>query len=66
MIILWLVTMVLLGLLMVLRPGCFWKAENLFSHSNETEPSQRYLTAMRVGGFVCIGGAVALALATLL
>lgn len=59
---LWLILLAALGLAMLLIPQYLWKLEHIFSVKNG-EPSEIYLSAMRLGGVVFIIAAIICAIA---
>ena len=50
----WPVILFLLGLLMLINPKLLWKIENCFT-VKDGEPTDLYLTLMRLGGIFFIG-----------
>ena len=50
----WIVVLIILGLAMLLKPEILWKIENIFTVKNG-EPTDLYLTLMRLGGIFFIG-----------
>ena len=50
----WLVVLLVLGFSMLFKPEVLWKIENIFSVKNG-EPTDLYLTLMRLGGIFFIG-----------
>ena len=49
----WLVVLLVLGFSMLFKPEVLWKIENIFSVKNG-EPTDLYLTLMRLGGIFFI------------
>lgn len=45
----WLILLCFLGIMMVTKPELLWKIEHIFSVKNG-EPSDLYITLMRLGG----------------
>ena len=50
----WIIVLILLGSAMLLKPDILWKIENIFTVKNG-EPTDLYLTFMRLGGIFFIG-----------
>ena len=50
----WIVVLIILGLAMFLKPEILWKIENIFTVKNG-EPTDLYLTLMRLAGIFFIG-----------
>lgn len=53
----WIVVLIILGLAMLLKPEILWKIENIFTVKNG-EPTDLYLTLMRLGGIFFIGASI--------
>ena len=53
----WIVVLIILGLAMLLKPEILWKIENIFTVKNG-EPTDLYLTLMRLGGIFFIGASM--------
>lgn len=45
----WIVLLLLLGIAMIIKPELLWKMEHIFTVKNG-EPTELYLTLMRLGG----------------
>lgn len=54
---LWLLILLSLGILMVIKPRLLWKIEYFFTVKNG-EPSDLYITLMRIGGIFFIIAAI--------
>ena len=57
----WLVILFILGIMMIIKPELLWKIEHIFTVKNG-EPSDLYITLMRLGGIffivvsiICVG-----------
>lgn len=53
----WVAVLILLGFAMLLKPEILWKIENIFTVKNG-EPTELYLTLMRLGGIFFIGASI--------
>ena len=53
----WIVVLLLLGSAMLLKPEILWKIEHIFTVKNG-EPTDLYLTLMRLGGIFFIGAGI--------
>lgn len=54
---LWVIVLILLGSAMLLKPEFLWKIEHMFTVKNG-EPTDLYLTFMRLGGIFFIGAGI--------
>ena len=61
----WILLLLLLGVLMFLKPEFLWKVEHIFSVKGG-EPTDFYLSAMRIGGFLMAVAAVITAIYVLI
>ena len=60
----WIVVLVLLGFAMLLKPKIIWKIEHIFTVKNG-EPTDLYLTLMRLGGIFFIGAGIIVLIANI-
>lgn len=60
----WIVVLVLLGFAMLLKPEILWKIEHIFTVKNG-EPTDLYLTLMRLGGIFFIGAGIIVLIANI-
>ena len=60
----WIVVLVLLGFAMLLKPEIIWKIEHIFTVKNG-EPTDLYLTLMRLGGIFFIGAGIIVLIANI-
>ena len=61
----WIVVLVLLGFAMLLKPEILWKIEHIFTVKNG-EPTDLYLTLMRLGGIFFIGAGIIVLIASII
>ncbi|OUQ43747.1 nickel ABC transporter permease [Gemmiger sp. An120] len=61
----WIVVLVLLGFAMLLKPEIIWKIEHIFTVKNG-EPTDLYLTLMRLGGIFFIGAGIIVLIASII
>ena len=61
----WIVALVLLGFAMLLKPEIIWKIEHIFTVKNG-EPTDLYLTLMRLGGIFFIGAGIIVLIASII
>ena len=60
----WIVVLLLLGFAMLLKPEILWKIEHIFTVKNG-EPTDLYLTLMRLGGIFFIGAGIIVLIANI-
>ena len=60
----WIVVLLLLGFAMLLKPEILWKIEHIFTVKNG-EPTDLYLTLMRLGGISFIGAGIIVLIANI-
>lgn len=60
----WIVVLVLFGFAMLLKPEIIWKIEHIFTVKNG-EPTDLYLTLMRLGGIFFIGAGIIVLIANI-
>ena len=60
----WIVVLLLLGFAMLLKPEIIWKIEHIFTVKNG-EPTDLYLTLMRLGGIFFIGAGIIVLIANI-
>lgn len=60
----WIVVLLLLGSAMLLKPEILWKIEHIFTVKNG-EPTDLYLTLMRLGGIFFIGAGIIVLIANI-
>ena len=61
----WIVVLVLFGFAMLLKPEIIWKIEHIFTVKNG-EPTDLYLTLMRLGGIFFIGAGTIVLIASII
>ena len=61
----WIVVLLLLGFAMLLKPEILWKIEHIFTAKNG-EPTDLYLTLMRLGGIFFIGAGIIVLIASII
>lgn len=61
----WIVVLLLLGFAMLLKPEILWKIEHIFTVKNG-EPTDLYLTLMRLGGIFFIGAGIMVLIASII
>lgn len=61
----WIVVLVLFGFAMLLKPEIIWKIEHIFTVKNG-EPTDLYLTLMRLGGIFFIGAGIIVLIASII
>lgn len=61
----WIVVLILLGFAMLLKPEILWKIEHIFTVKNG-EPTDLYLTLMRLGGIFFIGAGIIVLIASII
>lgn len=61
----WIVVLLLLGFAMLLKPEILWKIEHIFTVKNG-EPTDLYLTIMRLGGIFLIGAGIIVLIASII
>lgn len=61
----WIVVLLLLGFAMLLKPEILWKIEHIFTVKNG-EPTDLYLTLMRLGGIFFIGAGIIVLIASII
>ena len=60
----WIVVLLLFGFAMLLKPEIIWKIEHIFTVKNG-EPTDLYLTLMRLGGIFFIGAGIIVLIANI-
>lgn len=60
----WIVVLLLLGFAMLLKPEILWKIEHIFTVKNG-EPTDLYLTLMRLGGIFFIRAGIIVLIANI-
>ena len=60
----WIVVLLLLGFAILLKPEILWKIEHIFTVKNG-EPTDLYLTLMRLGGIFFIGAGIIVLIANI-
>ena len=61
----WIVVLLLLGFAMLLKSEILWKIEHIFTVKNG-EPTDLYLTLMRLGGIFFIGAGIIVLIASII
>ena len=61
----WIVVLLLFGFAMLLKPEIIWKIEHIFTVKNG-EPTDLYLTLMRLGGIFFIGAGIIVLIASII
>lgn len=61
----WIVVLLLLGFAMLLKPEILWEIEHIFTVKNG-EPTDLYLTIMRLGGIFLIGAGIIVLIASII
>lgn len=61
----WIVVLLLLGFAMLLKPEILWKIEHIFTVKNG-EPTDLYLTLMRLGRIFFIGAGIIVLIASII
>lgn len=61
----WIVVLLLLGFAMLLKPEILWEIEHIFTVKNG-EPTDLYLTIMRLGGIFFIGAGIIVLIASII
>ena len=61
----WSVVLLMLGFSMQLKPEILWKIEHIFTVKNG-EPTDLYLTLMRLGGIFFIGAGIIVLIASII
>ena len=61
----WIVVLLLFGFAMLLKPEIIWKIEHIFTVKNG-EPTDLYLTLMRLGGIFFIGPGIIVLIASII